>query len=528
LVSTRVSILLNSVSPMAEVDAPNPAQGLVGAAAIDLGEPPLNPETNGPHSLSLTAVLGEGHPALALNSGNAVRECLYGCGTGSFGTGQHAGKMFVLGALASGLQKSLCSSHLRPKSDLQQPPPPSSIGQGNGSSAGPAILRGPPPGQPGGCSLYREAMQKDLGLECVCKWAGFTHPESPPKAATTKPMSVSLCDPLVFKPLTFTDGESRGESPIARLQKVCFRSFSDTRLDRLDPLSAFSADTKLLDHLGGRRLDHARADAQGSAFALVLFLVDVQLRKLSRVWGALKDPAIAARTNALCELEIKSLSADWSSSVETISVVDLLESALSDAFEVTAVLDDFAHSSLLADVVYHGRQTGVYKYSESMGGALTRGSWLFAKVKESQVSRFQTAVHRSVASPRRPLADAIENCPVVQFAVADLLRDQPALMTWFAAKHARILDLQREASTLQKPFTTRYSRLPPTKRLAGGERERGPHVDTHGGGRGRGKGGGGDGGGHAADGGDDGGGSPGGGLGGDGGARRTRRGWKGR
>lgn len=349
--------------------------------------------------------------------------------------------------------------------------------------------KGPAPGQPGGCTLLRKEAGPTLRDECVCGYRVFAHPagsSSDSPATVAKPCAN---DPISFRavPLSGPGKDAGGPSVVERLQKVKLRGYTDKRLDDLDPMHHFSADTRLREALRGSHvIGHPRVGATGAAYALLQLLADLAARKLAHAIGVLRDPAMASVVRTLPEIPLSGLCPDWSQSTEKIGLLDLVESAACDVMELVASITDFEHSVLASEAVYHGRLTGVYRFVEARG-SLMRGSWLYAKIRESNIARLQVALHRAVASPRRSLTDAVTEEPVIQFAVASMLADQPALMNWYAAKHNRITELQKAATSEQKPFLPRWNRENPERKrkfpaltgaFAGeGEGERGPGVD---------------------------------------------------
>lgn len=393
----------------------------------------LSTSSNGPHAFGSTDELHADHPARALGSGSLVRLCTNGCPVGLFVGGLHADKHFKgPDLLLIGLLRVLCPSNLRSPSPAGLP-------------------RGPPPGSLGGCTLSRESLGLDLAVLCACQWHAFCHHPT----ASTVP-SIGSTDPLAIDGMTLS---VEGGSPVERLMTLPIRQpicGPESRFERVDPLYAYAADIKLNDALRGRDLPQRTAD-QGKSLVHMKKLLDSMARKLARVCSV---PVVGP---LLMEIPLSDLNSDWSSSPDHISLGDLLESALTDSLDIVGSMNDILHTSLLADTVYHGRATGVYSYGQSPQGDMARSSWLYAKLRESQNVRFQAMKVRVAASPRRPLAEAIANEPVVQFAVASALQDQPALTAMFAAKHVRVLAAQRIASSEQKPFLSHSPRIP-TKR----------------------------------------------------------------
>ena len=329
----------------------------------------------------------------------------------------------------------------------------------------PPARSGPAPGTPGGCSAYYEDFAAaDLARFHHCTWPGFTHgrrPASaiqPPAPAATEAPPTAVRPDLKVDPLYFPLAAVDATNLTKRLQAVRFKSLMDTRLETLDPLHQFTSDTKLRDRLPSSAQVKPRVSATAQAMAHQGMVADVLVRRLLRLWATLSDPAVAEAVERLPQIPVRDLSVDWSVRDDRVTVLELVEAAAVDALELSAVALDLSHSGMVADMVYHGRSSNVYRFQEVDPGVITRGSWLYPHLRESSLARHAATTHAMAAGPRRPLVQSVKDSPALQLAVAHVLNDAPAMMSYYAGKHGRIKVLEREAATAQKPFIARWTK----------------------------------------------------------------------
>lgn len=360
----------------------------------------------GPHSFTVSGKLGEGHPGLALDSGDTVTRCS-ACSVYRFDGGRHADHLASAGALL-------------------------------------------PAGQPWRCEANRRSAalrQRDGGPA-----AG----SAGPKGKDDKPVTL---DPLAVEFEHHIDSRSL----LLAAQRLKFKSSKDSKLDDLDPLPPMaSLDLRLKEDAQGRKMK-LRTSATGQSRLYHQSGQEVIARRLLLMWSSLLDDAFANPRARLGAWDPITLCDDWGpvggpDARPRVSYSQMLESAAAEQLLLFADTVDMAHTELCVDLVYHGRHSNVYKYTEDEGGRLVRSSWLYPYVKQSSLARQICLVHHHKVSPIITFEQLFKLYPHAALGAAILFNDVPVQMRFYAAKHRVIKALEDRAASAQKPFLQRWAR----------------------------------------------------------------------
>ena len=372
----------------------------------------------GPHSFTVQVQLPSGHPGLTLASGSASIRCAHGCGFMQFLGGKYTDSVFRRDKL---VPEGHACEVLCPRHPIQ----PQAAAALGAARAPPAEAAGA-----GGAA-----------------------------AAKARERDEAAADPLHFDFRRETD-----EASLVKMAQACvLRSFSERRLDDLDPFGPITNnDIRIKDIIAGRVTIKARTSATAQGQGLYALVCDCLARRMLRVWGTLADPA--ARPPAIArgavDLEIahRDLCADWAHADGRISIFQMVEASLSDVLFLLSSILDIDHSLIAADLMYHGRATGIYKYVADTAGTLFRTSWLYPRLRESILARESAYIHAVSRSPRIGLVETLNRFPFLHLGLAHVLRDGPTQMAYYTGKHAAIVKLQATAAHLQKPHVPRWHR----------------------------------------------------------------------